>query len=310
MRHINWNSVYEFWLVAKHHSFTDAARALPFGSVQALHKRVRVLENSENLDLPLLRSRGTKGVDLTESGRRIFAMVAPMFGDFDRLADELRGEDSGPLYLSATAFSSSNYLPEFVSAFSPKFPHVSIHLSLGEESQVIAMLESGKADFGVCSPIVLPSSCEVKASVSMQVGIAVPPGHRLSRGVASWSDLLQEPLVLPERTSAVRRAFEDLMHHKKLSGKINIKAEVTTPELSLHAVSAGLGVALLAIGPHLNLQNLILTAPPSGMPVMRLCLLCRRDRYLSKYMRYFTESAKCVFRESTQLLQKRKQIGL
>ena len=56
--------MYGFWLVAEHHSFAHAARALPFGSTQALHKRVRTLENRENLNMRLLRSRGVKGVSI------------------------------------------------------------------------------------------------------------------------------------------------------------------------------------------------------------------------------------------------------
>lgn len=304
MKQINWNSLYGFWLVARHHSFTDAARTLPFGSVQALQKRVRTLENSENLNLRLLRSRGAKGVELTETGRRILALVAPVFSDFHRLADELRGEDSGPLHICSTVFSSLHYLPDLISAFSPKFPNVSIHVSLGEEAYVIGMLESGESDFGICSPFALPSNCEVKASIPMHVEIVVPSGHRFSRGVASWGDLLLEPLVLPERSSVVRRAFEVLMREKNLSDKIRIKAELTTPELSLEAVRAGLGVALLVVGPGLNFRGVARVVPPPGLPTLRLCLLCRRARYLSKYMRCFVEVAVNAFQRAPQSLQK------
>ncbi|MFB3924260.1 MAG: LysR family transcriptional regulator [Terriglobia bacterium] len=303
MKQINWNSLYGFWLVAKHHSFTEAARALPFGSAQALQKRVRTLENSENLDLQLLRSRGAKGVELTESGRRILALVSPVFNDLHRLADELRGEDSGPLHISSTVFSSLHYLPDLISAFSPKFPDVSIHVSLGEEPYVIGMLESAQADFGICSPFILPSNCEVKACIPMRVEIVVPRGHHFSRGVAAWKDLLLEPLVLPERSSVVRRAFDVLMHEKNLSSRIRIQAEVTTPELSVEAVRAGLGVALLVAGPRLNYRGLSRTVPPPGLPALNLCLLCRRDRYLSKYMRGFAEVAANLFAAASQSLQ-------
>src|SRR5579872_5078812 len=104
MHNINWNAVYGFCLVSEHHSFAHAARALPFGSIQALHKRVRTLESKENLNLKLLRSRGVKGIELTEAGQRVFQLVAPVFRDFERLTAELRGEDSGSLHIAATAF--------------------------------------------------------------------------------------------------------------------------------------------------------------------------------------------------------------
>ena len=94
------------------------------------------------------------------------------------------------------------------------------------------------------------------------------------------------------------------MHEKNLSGKIRIMAEVTTPELSLEAVRAGLGVALLVAGPRLNYRGVARTAPPPGFPALHLCLLCRRDRYLSKYMRCFAEVALSLFESAPQPLQK------
>jgi DNA-binding transcriptional LysR family regulator len=76
---INWNAVYGFWLVSKYGSFAEAARALPRGTVQGLNKRVRQLESEQNLNLKPFRSRGIKGVELTESGRRLVALVDPVY---------------------------------------------------------------------------------------------------------------------------------------------------------------------------------------------------------------------------------------
>jgi DNA-binding transcriptional LysR family regulator len=105
MPDINWNAVYGFWLVAEHGSFAAAARSLPRGSVQALQKRVRGLEKKHNLNLRLLRSRGAKGVELTEAGRRLYELLNPVFESFDALAGELRDEASGPLTVAMSTSS-------------------------------------------------------------------------------------------------------------------------------------------------------------------------------------------------------------
>lgn len=302
MNDINWNAVHAFWLIAEHRSFALAARAIPRTSVQALRKRVRTLENEQNLNLRLLGSRGTKDVELTEAGRQVFRLVAPLFRDFERLIAELRGEDSGALQLAATAFSSNNYVAEILAAFSPHFPDVSIHLHLQHPAEVIRLVESGSVDFGICAPPKALVNCEVRASVPLRLEVILPRGHRLRKGIPSWRELLREPLILPERGSMVRKAFEDLLERRNLAGEVRLAAEMTTRELSAQAVRAGLGIALAVVGPGpvQRLPGVVSLPPPPGLPAVKLALLSRKDRYLSKYMRRFAAVTAAVFRRRTQ----------
>jgi DNA-binding transcriptional LysR family regulator len=295
---INWNAVYGFWLVAEHHSFAAAARDLPRGSVQALHKRVRTLE--EQLSFRLLRSRGTKGVELTEAGRRVFELISPVFRDFDRLTAELRGEDSGPLHVAATEFASHNFLPEMLSEFSPLFPNVSIHVHMRVTAEVIALVESGHADFGICSPPAGLTNCVVKVEAPLPSAILVPKRHRFRAGIRSWKDLLEEPLILPERDSLLRTAFDQLMEREKLAGSLRVKAELTAPGLAAQAVRAGLGVALVNVGPRLlgNLQGVFPVDPPPGLPRMRLAVVCQHGRHLPRYMQYFLDTAAHIMNQT------------
>jgi DNA-binding transcriptional LysR family regulator len=293
---INWNAIYGFWLVSETHSFAAASRSLPRGSVQALHKRVRTLEDT--LKLRLLRSRGTKGVELTEAGRRIFKLIDPMFRQFDRLTDELRAEDSGPLHVAATGFCCHNFLPDVLSAFCPQVPNVSVHVHMREASEVVALVQSGRVDFGVCSPPANLGKCEIRVEVPLPSAILVPKKHELARGVRSWKDVVRHPLILPERESLLRTHFDDLMVEENLFSFIHVKAEFTAPGLSLQAVRDGLGVALVDLGPRLlaNLEGVLPLAPPPGLPRMRLAVLCQRNRYLPRYMRSFLETVSRVMR--------------
>jgi LysR family cys regulon transcriptional activator len=208
MRDINWNAVYGFWLVAESHSFAAASRVLQQGSTQALHKRVRKLE--EDLKLPLLRSRGTKGVVLTEGGRRVFELISPIFRDIDRLTAELRGEDSGPLNVAASNFSAHDFVPDILAVFCPKFPNVSVHLHMREPQEVVALAESGRVDFGICAFLTRLEKCEVKIATPLPLAILLPEGHRFCNGIPSWKELVQEPLILNEPGTLIRRTFDEL----------------------------------------------------------------------------------------------------
>ena len=110
---VNWNAVYSFWLVAQCGSFAEASRRLPSGTIQGLHKRVRQLEGESGLRLRLLKSRGVKGVELTEAGRQLQQLVNPVFCSFDQLTAELRGELTGTLRVATTALGAFNYIVSF-----------------------------------------------------------------------------------------------------------------------------------------------------------------------------------------------------
>ena len=292
MNDINWNAIFGFWLVADSRSFAAAARALPRGSVQALHKRVRTLE--AELQLRLLRSRGTKGVELTEAGRRVFEVVAPIFRDFDRLIAELRGENSGPLHIAATGFACHNFLPDIFSVFGPRFPNVSVHVHMRETAEVLSMVEALHVDFGLCVPPAELGKCEIRVKVPLPAAILVSQNHRFRRGVRSWKEVVEEPLILPERESLLRIHFDQLMDREQLSGCVHVKGELTAPGLCVEAVRSGLGVGLVEVGPRLlaGLERVVALEPPPGLPEMNLAIICHKGRYFTKYMQSFLDVSK------------------
>ena len=298
MPDINWNALYGFWLVAECGSFSEAARASPRGSAQALHKRIRRLESSENLRLCLLRSRGVKGVDLTPAGRALFQIVDPLFRDFDRIAAELREENEGPLTIAASEYCCHNYIADIMARYCGEFPKVSLLVHMADPADVLALLESGRYDFGICSPLAKPASVEVKAGAPLLPRIIAPRRHNFGAGPLKWEDVLREPLILPERTATLRRAFDELMERLRLSDRVRVKAEFTTPELCVEAVRSGLGVALTNIASRFGrtLRDVAKICPPPGLPKLEVAVLCRGDRYLPRYMRAFVEVAGAVLK--------------
>ena len=292
MPDINWNAAYGFWLVAKHGSFAEAARALPRGSIQALHKRVRGLETKNNLDLHLLKSRGVKGVQLTEAGQRLYECLNQVFRDFDNLASDLRAEASGTLHVAATAFVAENYVSGIIAAFSPRFPDVSIHLRVCAPPEVMFQVENGRADIGICAPFgPLPAVTAARAC-PMRLELLVPSGSSKAP-FASWEQIVKFPLILPEKTSVVRQAFDELMRKRGLESRVRVKAELTTPDLSLEAVRAGLGVAVVAAGPRFPAHPagiLRLNLPP-GLPRLHLSVVTGKNHYTPSYMAAFLTAA-------------------
>ncbi len=298
MLDVNWNALYGFWVVAEHRSFSAAARALPRGTVQALYKRVRQLEEPQNLNLKLFRSRGVKGVELTEAGSRLYRLLDPPFRSVARLISELQDEDRGPLVVAMTGYCAYNYGPRIIPGFQKRFPNVSLTIRVLPAANIIALLEKGHADIGLCSPPTIAKHLTTGVSAHLPIEIIATRGHALASGPITWKDVVREPLVIPARNSRFRLEFERLMYRKNLSSQLRVVTEVNEGELAVAAVRSGVGVAIIGVGPRLipHLSGLARIAPPPGLPKQEVAILHRSDRYLPAYMRAFQQTVAAVIR--------------
>jgi DNA-binding transcriptional LysR family regulator len=289
MLDINWNALYSFWLVAEHGSFAAAARATPHGTAQALFKRVKQLEDARNLNLKLFRSRGAKGVELTDAGHRLRRFVDPVFRSVDAIASDLRGEDSGSMVFAAVPYVAYNYGHEIIRHFHEAFPRVDLTVKVRPHADIIDLLEKGHADFGLCTPP--RGGRQLIAGVSAPVPIAIiaPHGHRLTRGAITWKDVAREPLIVPARDTPLRLELERLLQHAGLLSKCRVAGEINETELAVESVRGGAGVAIIGVGPQLaaHLKGLVRIVPPPNLPKFEISLLHRADRYLPNYMKAF-----------------------
>jgi len=299
---IDWNAVYGFWLVARHGSFAEAARKLPWGTAQALHKRVRRLEDKTNLDLRLLSSRGVKGVELTAAGDTLYQLIDPVFRDFEAVALDLRKEANGPITVATTGFVVANYLPAILKRLHKNFPKVSLLFRVRAEAEVVSLVKSGVVDFGIAPPPLQGTSLVTIARTPLQFRFVAPPDQAVGRKIG-WPEICRMPLVLHERISILRQALEQVLAQQNLLSGLQIVAEVTTPELAVDMVRAGIGVALVPLGPQLTktLGGLKTFPPPSGLPEISLAILHRKDRYIARYMQGFIEAASIEIQRSSKL---------
>jgi DNA-binding transcriptional LysR family regulator len=289
MLDINWNALYSFWLVAEHGSFAAAARATPHGTVQALFKRVKQLEDTSNLNLKLFRSRGAKGVELTEAGLKLRRFLDPVFRSLDAITSDLRGEDSGSMVVAAVPYATYNYGHEIIRHFHEAFPKVNLTVKVRPYADIMDLLEKGHADFGFCTPPREGRHLIAGARAPISVDIIAPHGHRLTRGAITWKDVAREPLIVPARDTPLRLALERLLQRAGLLAKCRVAGEINETELAVESVRGGAGVAIIGVGPRLalHLDGLARIAPPPNLPTFEIGLLHRADRYLPHYMRAF-----------------------
>jgi DNA-binding transcriptional LysR family regulator len=297
---INWNAVYDFWLVAEHGSFAEASRRLPRGSIQSLHKKVRRLESAQELDLRLLRSRGMKGMELTEAGRRLYQLLDPVFRNFDSEVSELRGEDAGELAVAITAYATANCLKGILETFRAEFPRVTVKLVTSTSRDIAHLVEARHADFGIGSPAPGASAAlHVTARSPMRFELLARSCTLLGRSPLTWTRVLAHPLILLSRGSVVRQALIELLRRRGLLSRLRVACEASDPEIAVEAVRAGFGIALLPSGIRLSepSSELQRVPVPPGLPTIDISVICRRDQYLSRYRRRFLELAEAAVKD-------------
>jgi LysR family cys regulon transcriptional activator len=259
---------------------------------------VRQLETAENLNVRLLRSRGVKGVELTEAGRRLHRLLSSVFRPIGEVVAELRAEDVGEINVGLSNYASFNYLPEILAPFRQRFPRVSMRLRVGETDDVLGWLEKSECDIGICPPPQSYHSLVIPAVAPMPVALLVPPGHRLTRGRVTWERLLEDPIVVFDRSTSLRHSMESLFTHLGIFGRLEIAAEVSRVDLATAAVRAGLGAAVTPMGPAyrklaFGLKKL---QPPPGLHVANQAVIYREDRYVPQYMQGFVDVAVATLR--------------
>jgi len=296
MRDINWNALFAFWVVAQHGSFAEAARALPRGSAQSLHKRVRELERRQDLALELLRSRGMKGVELTEAGRRVFQFIDPFFRGMDRLVSETQTDGSGSLSIGMSPFGAEDLAFLLIREFRGAFPKVMVTVRNGVSSEVVEMVLSGEVDVGICTVPEERAGLVLTGRVPVPCQLLVRSDGPTHSGFRSWEELLENPLVLPCRGSVLREHFERLLARRRLSRKLWVAAEVTSAQQIIDAVRSGIGIGLAPDLPQPsgNRRGVLRLSPPEGLPPMAIGVVRKARGHLPSHVRAFLHFAAAV----------------
>ena len=130
--HLDWDKLRVFAVVAELKSMTAAAARLG-ESTPTVSRKVDDLEKSLKCDL-LMRS--TRGVELTEAGRRVLKRAHSMADTADALWMEISGLDEearGRIKLSVGDGLGVHWFAPRLSDFHRHYPHVELQMHVGEE---------------------------------------------------------------------------------------------------------------------------------------------------------------------------------
>lgn len=235
-----------FQAVAEFGSYSRGAEFLRI-SQPAVSRRVRSLEQELGGKLFIRHSRG---VILTDTGRRLLERSQTILRHVDQAGDDLRRGRDGPaetLTLAVPPAAGNVLVPELARRFAAVRPDVFLKIVAGFSTYIHEWLVRGRVDLACLHDPVPQPGFAVTPLVREEVflvgrrGALAPP-----RGQLRVQDLAGLPLVLPGRPNASRRLLD--MWLARGGVRLDIRMEVDDHLIIRALLKAGLGFSLLTQG--------------------------------------------------------------
>jgi DNA-binding transcriptional LysR family regulator len=279
---LNFNHFYYFYEVARHGSFTAAARELMV-SQSSLSIQVKQFEQSLGGAL-LDRRRG--GVDLTEAGNAAFQVAERVFQDIDQLHALLLESErmiKGRVSIGTVNSIGIYLLPEVLRTFRDTFPDVGIKIDFKESEAVMDLLYTGKVDFAIVPWYRRYPDLTSRRVTKNKMFLVGPPDHPLAHGeVIAPRELEAYPFVGYEEGMETRAMIDGLF--KRMSLSIEYAIESSNSATIKHMVMAGMGLAILpdvAVAPEIRRKQLSRINVPTMTMSRDIVLYHKSSRTLS-----------------------------
>jgi len=239
---MNLRQLEYFVRVAELGSFSKAGVVL--GVAQpALSRQVRQLET--DLRQALLLRTG-RGVTLTEAGKRLFEHSVGILQLVERAREDVeasRGEPLGRVVVGLPPSMGRLLAVDLVERFRERLPRARLAIVEGLSAHITEWIATGRVDVGLLHNPEPGGAIEIVPVLDEPLCL-VGPASVQARGPVPFAQLCAHPLIIPERSHAIRRLLEA---QAALSGvKLEVACEVSSVPVILDLVRRGHGCAVLA----------------------------------------------------------------
>jgi DNA-binding transcriptional LysR family regulator len=163
-----------------------------------------------------------------------------------REIEDLKNPAAGQIRLGFLGSFGSIVVPRLIAGFTEVSPRVTFTLEEGAAESISDRVLAGFIDVGVVSPRPRKPTLAWRSLFRQRLGVAIPPGHRLSGAPAvSMTDLADESFVAMHPGFGMRRLLDELCAAAQFQPRIVLESANLTTNAGL--VAAGLGISLTPI---------------------------------------------------------------
>jgi DNA-binding transcriptional LysR family regulator len=230
--------------VARTGSIRQAASHLNVAA-SAVSRQILALETQ--LGTPIFQ-RLPKKLILTAAGEVLIGHIRQTLKELSRAQakiEELKGLRRGEITLAMMSGLASNLVPGTVKHFRSANPRVKLVLTLLATGDAIqSAVASGEADLGIGFDFAKDNNLKVLARANGRLGAVMAPDHPLARrGTIRLSDCIDYPLVIADRSSAIRPYLDAAFARLSLDPQPVI--ETNAIEIMRHAAILDNGITFL-----------------------------------------------------------------
>ena len=174
------------------------------------------------------------------------------------------------------------FLPQVLRKYHENFPKIRIKIHDASANEVLSIVASGEADFGVNFVGSDESNIEFKTIFEEQFVVACRKDHALSkRRKLSWEEVSHYDFMSVSKSSGNRMLIDLALAGKSQAPEIIYEAQHVTTLLGL--VEAGMGIAVVPSLAMPNKDHPVLASIPLFDPVVsrRIGLIKKRGRTLA-----------------------------
>lgn len=280
---MNYKQCVIFREIAKTNNFTKAATNL-FLTQSAVSHAIKDLEEEAGTQH---FERLHRSVKLTPAGELLLREIQPIIEEFESVEARLPDlEKQPPLKIASCITYAQTELPQLLRRFSVNHPEAHFNVQVFPASESIARLETGEVDLAFIEGKVQQVSFQAKKIADYRLCVVAAPDFAEKQ--LSLPELLQRPLLLRERGSAVREAFESFVVLQGFK-PFPIWESVDSQAL-VSAVKAGFGLSVLPyrlVKEELLLGKLTEVKITDWQLTNDITALVRKSRYQSRILAEF-----------------------
>jgi DNA-binding transcriptional LysR family regulator len=236
-----------FAKVAEMGSFSRAAEALHL-TQPTVSEHIRALE--DELGVRLLDRLG-RGTATTRAGQLLLSYASRILAlarEARQALEGYQGRIRGELVVGGSTIPGEYLLPAVIGRFREKFPDVSTTLVIGDSQTVVDWVVDGRVELGVVGARLPQRGLEFQDLSPDEEVVVIPAGHPWQgRAQVTLEELVREPLLIRERGSGTRAAFESALERAGVDlGTLRIAGEMGSNQAIKQAVKAGMGITVLS----------------------------------------------------------------
>ena len=266
---MNLKQLEAFVKVAETKSFSEAAKQL-FLTQPTISAHVSALEKELNTCFLI---RNTRGVELSESGKELYAYAVQML-EIEKTIKGRFGKEIKPegnvLRIGASTVPAQYILPNVMSTFYAEYPGEKLKLFETDSEGVIDMILSHHIDIGFTGTVIEKGNCKYLPFYEDELVGLTPANEKFveklcgGQILADW--IMDEPVILREEGSGTKKEAEKMLAEQGIDmKKLKLAALMENQETIKRSVSKGMGVTILSkLAAEEELKNGTLLAFPLG----------------------------------------------